>query len=131
MAYAKTIGYREPAGQKAVTFAAQQINYILGDCGRSWIVGFGKDYPLRPYHKSSYNSFIDFPMRGQDNGDIGGDFMHSTTVNRFILYGAVVGGPSWDDSFLDNREKYEYTDKSFHNRPPQLKTKLVFMTAHR
>lgn len=22
-----------------------QVDYVLGDCGRSWLVGFGKDYP--------------------------------------------------------------------------------------
>jgi len=81
MAYAKTVGYSTEAGKKAVSFAAQQINYMLGECGRSWIVGFGERSPLRPYHKTSYNSFIDFPMRGQDNGNIGGDFMESDRVN--------------------------------------------------
>ncbi|KAG8966290.1 hypothetical protein FRC03_012192 [Tulasnella sp. 419] len=111
MTYAKTIGYQQPNATKAITYAAQQLNYALGDCGRSWVVGFGKDSPLRPYHKSSYNSFIDYPMRGKDNGAQGEDFLNSDTLNRFILYGALVGGPAWDDSFKDNRANYEYTDK--------------------
>ncbi|KAJ3038017.1 hypothetical protein HDV00_001061 [Rhizophlyctis rosea] len=92
------------------TFAIQQINYILGDCGRSWVVGFGESSPKLPYHKGSYNSFIDYPLRGKDNSVIGDDFLHSRTPNRFILYGALVGGPNADDTYVDNREDYVYTE---------------------
>ncbi|KAG9047540.1 hypothetical protein FS837_002064 [Tulasnella sp. UAMH 9824] len=106
----ETLGYQDSNSTQAITMAAQQINYGLGDCGRSWVVGFGEGSPLRPYHKSSYNSFIDYPLRGTDNGEQGGDFLDSNTTNRFILYGALVGGPSWDDSFVDNRARYEFTE---------------------
>ncbi|KNC96562.1 uncharacterized protein SPPG_08149 [Spizellomyces punctatus DAOM BR117] len=91
-------------------FAVQQINYILGDCGRSWIPGFGENYPKLPYHKGSYNAYIDYPMRGQSNNVIGDDFLTSTTPNRFILYGALVGGPEATDAYVDNRQNYEYTE---------------------
>ncbi|GAB1520077.1 hypothetical protein RhiTH_003150 [Rhizoctonia solani] len=102
MAYSKVIGYDNPNATWAIQYASQQINYALGDAGRSWVVGFGKDSPVRPYHKSSYNSFIDYPMRGQDNGAQGQDFLFSSTVNRFILYGALEGGPAWNDTFKDD-----------------------------
>jgi hypothetical protein len=92
------------------TFTVQQMNYMLGDCGRSWIVGFGTNYPLAPYHKSSYNSYIDFPRRGADNGEVLWYFMYSGLPQRFVLYGAVVGGPRLDDGFVDNREDYEWTE---------------------
>lgn len=127
MAYSKTIGYDNANATRPITYAAQQINYMLGDCGRSWVVGFGENSPVRPYHKSSYNSFIDYPMRGSDNGAQGQDFLNSLTVNRFILYGmyiktdqgkawltvagALEGGPAWDDTFKDDRSSYEFTDK--------------------
>lgn len=97
-------------GTSLRTFATQQINYMLGDAGRSWVVGFGENSPKSPYHKSSYNSFIDYPMRGQDQGTIGSDFLSSPTPNRFILYGALVGGPRNDDSYLDDRTNYEFTE---------------------
>lgn len=93
--------------------AAQQHNYVLGDCGRSWVVGFGKGAPTLPYHKSSYNSFIDYPLRGKDQGTVGDDFLNSNTTNRFILWGALEGGPAWDDTFKDNRKNYEYTGPLF------------------
>jgi len=31
-------------------FARQQIDYMLGDSGRSYVVGFGHDYPKQPHH---------------------------------------------------------------------------------
>ena len=33
------------------TFAKSQINYMLGDSGRSFVVGFGINPPQRPYHR--------------------------------------------------------------------------------
>lgn len=33
------------------TFAKKQINYLLGDSGRSFVVGFGINPPQRPYHR--------------------------------------------------------------------------------
>ncbi|KAI8814843.1 family 9 glycoside hydrolase [Cladochytrium replicatum] len=91
-------------------FGIQQINYVLGDNGRSWVVGFGEKYPKLPYHKSSYNSLIDYPLRGRPQGDVGQDFLLSRTPNRFILYGAIGGGPNLDDSYYDDREAYQYTE---------------------
>lgn len=37
-----------------LNFALKQINYILGDSGRSFVIGFGQNYPLRPHHTSRY-----------------------------------------------------------------------------
>ncbi|KAI8810390.1 family 9 glycoside hydrolase [Cladochytrium replicatum] len=91
-------------------FGIQQINYILGDCGRSWVVGFGVNYPKLPYHKSSYNSVIDYPLRNQSQDVVCDDFQKSRTPNRFILYGAIGGGPNADDSYYDDREAYQYTE---------------------
>ena len=33
------------------TYGLQQINYMLGDSGRSFVVGFGENPPQRPFHK--------------------------------------------------------------------------------
>lgn len=46
----KSIPYRE--------FAKKQIHYILGDGGQSYVVGFGKNYPLQPHHAARYNFVI-------------------------------------------------------------------------
>jgi hypothetical protein len=110
MAFAKTIGYDTKHGKAMVNFATQQINYALGDYGYSWVVGFGDDYPTKPYHKSSYNSYIDYPLRGEFQDKVEEDFSESKTKQRFILYGAVEGGPNIDDSWYDDRSNYEYSE---------------------
>ena len=35
-------------------FAKNQINYMLGDGGRSYVVGFGNNSPTHPHHRSRY-----------------------------------------------------------------------------
>merc|ERR1711950_114646 len=35
------------------TFVKNQINYALGDGGRSYVVGFGNNPPCRPHHRGS------------------------------------------------------------------------------
>ncbi|KAI9100694.1 family 9 glycoside hydrolase [Phlyctochytrium arcticum] len=113
LAHRQTLTQLQPTSTQLTplwNFAVQQINYMLGDCGRSWIPGFGENYPKLPYHKSSYNSYIDYPMRGRSQGEVGQDFLTSPTPNRFILYGALVGGPTNTDTYIDNRQSYEFTE---------------------
>ena len=33
------------------TYGMQQINYMLGDAGRSFVVGYGKSAPHMAFHK--------------------------------------------------------------------------------
>lgn len=37
---------------------------MLGDSGRSWLSGYGTNYPPYIWHKPSYNSYIDWSTRG-------------------------------------------------------------------
>lgn len=37
-------------------FAQKQLNYLLGDSGRSFVVGFGRNPPREPHHRYSKNS---------------------------------------------------------------------------
>ncbi len=39
--------------QDYVKFAASQMNYALGDGGRSYVVGYGKNPPVRPHHAAA------------------------------------------------------------------------------
>ncbi|KAI8973947.1 Six-hairpin glycosidase-like protein [Pilobolus umbonatus] len=110
LAFAKSIGYETPESKEMASFAIQQINYALGDYGYSWVVGFGDYYPSKPYHKSSYNSYIDYPMRGEFQDIVETDFTESKTDQRFILYGAIEGGPNIDDTWYDDRSNYEYSE---------------------
>lgn len=46
--------------EKYLQFAQEQINYILGAKGRSFLVGYGHNYPKRPYHAARYS--VHFPI---------------------------------------------------------------------
>lgn len=85
------------------TYGMQQINYMLGDSGRSYVVGFGKGAPHMAFHKWSHNAIIDYKTRGRDYDTQHNDFHNTDTPNKFIAYGALVGGPQSDDSFEDSR----------------------------
>jgi endoglucanase len=77
-------------------FAAQQLHYILGDNPnqRSYVIGFGKNPPRNPHHRSAHGSLT---------GNI-----NDPPNNRHILYGALVGGPSKpeDNAYNDDRSDY-------------------------
>lgn len=76
----------------------QQLGYILGDTGRSFVVGYGVNAPQRPHH------------RGSSCPDIGTectwDYFNSPNPNPHTLFGALVGGPAGDDSYADARNDF-------------------------
>ena len=71
------------------SFATDQMDYILGDnpSNYSYLIGFGDDFPLSPHHRAA---------SGTTN-------MGDTAPNVHELTGALVGGPSQDGSFEDDR----------------------------
>ncbi|CAG5100254.1 Oidioi.mRNA.OKI2018_I69.XSR.g16916.t1.cds [Oikopleura dioica] len=84
-------------------FAKKQMFYIYGDGGRSYIVGFGKNYPTKPHHRSS-----SCPVSPQECGwDVADDKM---SPNPLILFGALVGGPDRFDSFINNRKNHQQSE---------------------
>ena len=84
---------------KCDEFVDTQIGYILGDTGRSYVVGFGENPPLRPHHRaSSCPSPITSPC--------GDNEKNSPNANPQILYGALVGGPDGQDNYNDARDDY-------------------------
>jgi hypothetical protein len=40
-------------------FAKKQIDYALGDAGRSFVCGFGYNPPVRPHHASRQVSLLE------------------------------------------------------------------------
>ncbi len=75
-------------------FAERQINYALGDNPRegSYVVGFGENAPEHPHHRTAHGSWT--------------SQLTAPTYHRHILYGALVGGPSSDDSWEDDVSNY-------------------------
>ncbi|CAG9814737.1 unnamed protein product [Phaedon cochleariae] len=88
--------------KKFIRFAKEQIDYILGANGRSYVVGYGINYPRRPHHAAS--SCLAKPE------PCGWHQYNSTSPNPQILYGALVSGPNQKDYFEDTREEFLYTD---------------------
>ncbi|WP_055108329.1 glycoside hydrolase family 9 protein [Paenibacillus ihumii] len=79
---------------RARSFAESQILYMLGDNPRSssYVVGFGNQPPEHPHHRTSHGSWADNQQVPENH--------------RHILYGALVGGPSKNDSYTDSIGDY-------------------------
>lgn len=77
-------------------FAEDQIDYILGDnpSNRSYVVGFGSNAPKNPHHRAAHGSLT--------------NNINDPITNRYVLYGALVGGPSSpnDFAYTDDRTNY-------------------------
>lgn len=75
-------------------FAESQIDYLLGDNPNnfSYMVGFGDNYARQPHHRGA---------SGTTDVNAPGD-------NDYILYGALVGGPTApdDNAYQDVRSDY-------------------------
>ena len=111
-----------------------QVNYLLGDSGRSWIVGFGDSNIKDAYvwHKASYNSILDWnpkvmavkikamprvgpwsstlkqpQMQFVEKGKL--DMEGSATPQRRVVYGSIVT-PLLNDNMVASRKDYTYTE---------------------
>jgi len=62
--------------------ARAQIRYMLGDAGRSYVVGYGKDPPLRAHHRGA----------SCRPGDCSSVQEGSPDPNPNVISGALVGG---------------------------------------
>ncbi|WAM33659.1 glycoside hydrolase family 9 protein [Caldicellulosiruptor morganii] len=90
--YADWSGCDSNKKTKYLNFAKSQIDYALGSTGRSFVVGFGTNYPQHPHHRNAHSSWA--------------NSMKIPEYHRHILYGALVGGPGSDDSYNDDITDY-------------------------
>ena len=77
-------------------WARKQIAYMLGDSGQSFVVGFGKAPEKVPHRAASC------PEPGDEICTWQTGYL-SSDPNPHLLYGALVGGPTKDDGFYDDR----------------------------
>merc|ERR1711872_145896 len=96
--FAMQAGYYGLQPEAAFKFAEQQMNYVLGDAGHSYVCGFGSNPPKRPHHRAA-----SCPGPGQA---CGWDFYYSGDENKHDLKGALVGGPNRQDQWADDRTNY-------------------------
>ena len=81
------------------TFGRKQIHTLLGDAGRSYVIGFGTNPPTQPHHRES-----SCPNRP---ASCGWNEFNSPSANPQILYGGLVGGPiSLGGNYEDKRSNY-------------------------
>jgi endoglucanase len=75
-------------------FGKSQIEYILGKnpANRSYIIGYGYNYPRNPHHRSAHGSWT--------------NDSNSPAQSRNLLMGALVGGPDENDNWSDNRNDW-------------------------
>jgi len=90
--------YHNIMPEESLGFAKQQINYALGDAGRSYVCGFGVNPPKRPHHRPASCPGPGTPC--------GWDYYYADSDNPHDLKGALVGGPDENDQYEDDRENY-------------------------
>lgn len=83
---------------------ASQVNYILGDTGRSFVVGVGKNYPLAPHSREAFCAIdMKAPVCNSRR-------WNEDVASQQIVVGAMVAGPDLNDDFVDSRQHYQYTE---------------------
>ncbi|KDD75988.1 glycosyl hydrolase, partial [Helicosporidium sp. ATCC 50920] len=130
--HAKNERFVDPSYRARVfNYARFQADYTLGSAGRSWLTGFGKDYPEYLWHKASYFSPQNWTPEdgeriwmGEDRGPWttkvrGNDKMvqraqfamqNSQEPQRHVAYGALFGAPLQDDGMINTRKDYTYAE---------------------
>ncbi|KAL3684708.1 hypothetical protein R1sor_002730 [Riccia sorocarpa] len=89
-------------------FSRSQIDYILGKnpAHLSYVVGFSKRYPIQVHHRAA-----SIPNDKKNYGCKGGFHWRDINApNKYVLNGAMVGGPSKNDKFVDKRNNFTFTE---------------------
>ena len=90
--YAKWSGCSAAKASVYKTFAKSQVDYALGSSGRSFEIGFGRNSPQHPHHRTAESSWA--------------DSMSVPGYSRHVLVGALVGGPDSSDEYTDEESNY-------------------------
>lgn len=84
---------------------ASQINYVLGDTGRSYVIGAGKDFPKAAHSRES------FCAKSWDTEDCTyNQWFKDSVSNGNNVVGAIVGGPDLKDKYVDSRANFRSTE---------------------
>ncbi|CAG8618936.1 9352_t:CDS:2 [Gigaspora margarita] len=88
-------------------FALSQIDYLLGKnpLNKVYVVGAHHSSPKNPHHAGASG--------GTDIGNIS-----HPPVSKYVLYGAVVGGPDKKDRYNDDREDYARSEVTLDYNAP-------------
>ncbi|KAK7311947.1 hypothetical protein RJT34_10437 [Clitoria ternatea] len=99
-----TCGNKQFSSSHLLSFAKQQMDYILGKNpeGRSYMVGFGKNPPTQAHHRGASVPKL---SKGEDVpcALTFVKWFQKDEPNPHELTGAIVGGPDINDKFNDKR----------------------------
>ncbi|XP_073023237.1 endoglucanase 10-like [Primulina eburnea] len=93
-------------------FAISQADYILGSNPMkiSYVVGYGDKYPQYVHHRGA-----SIPTDATTGCKDGFKWLESDEPNPNIAMGALVGGPFFNESFIDSRNNSMQTEPSTYN----------------
>nr|XP_039252311.1 uncharacterized protein LOC120329657 [Styela clava] len=91
-----------PRRGEYLKWARKQVGLLLGNGGRSFVVGYGKRSPTSPHHRSS--TCPPYPQRCDWST------YNSAVKNHFTLYGALVGGPNKKGIYHDKRNNVKESE---------------------
>ncbi|KAI9489430.1 Six-hairpin glycosidase-like protein [Zychaea mexicana] len=83
-------------------FARAQLNYVLGDnpMKTPYVIGVHMNSPQNPHHAGASGGTS---IRNIDAGE-----------TAHVLYGAIVGGPDYEDRYFDERSDYRQNEVSLN-----------------
>ncbi|CAN4083417.1 unnamed protein product [Withania somnifera] len=93
-------------------FAVSQLDYILGNnrMEMSYLVGYGSRYPQQVHHRGA-----SIPVDANSNCTDGFKWLHTRHPNPNVAVGALVGGPSINDTYSDSRNKAIESEPTIYN----------------
>ncbi|OIT00453.1 PREDICTED: endoglucanase 2-like [Nicotiana attenuata] len=93
-------------------FAVSQLDYILGNnpTEMSYLVGYGSRYPQQVHHRGA-----SIPVDDNSNCSDGFKWLHTREPNPNVAVGALVGGPSLSDTYMDFRNNISQSETTTYN----------------
>ncbi|KAH7566284.1 hypothetical protein ACOSP7_022703 [Xanthoceras sorbifolium] len=93
-------------------FSISQVDYVLGrnPMKMSYLVGFGSNYPLHVHHRGS-----SIPADANSGCRDGFKWLDSESPNPNLASGALVGGPFFNESYIDIRNNSMQGEPTTYN----------------
>ncbi len=93
------IYYKQNPDKGYIEMLKSQMDYILGDNpeNMSYVVGMGNKWSQHPHHRAAQG--------GQGYADNA-----NTYPAKYVLLGALIGGPDNKDEYKDSVHEYQYTE---------------------
>ncbi|PON99476.1 Glycoside hydrolase [Trema orientale] len=93
-------------------FAMSQADYVLGQnpMEMSYLVGYGGSYPQYVHHRGS-----SIPIDAKTGCRDGFKWLYSPKPNPNVAVGALVGGPFFNETYIDSRNNSMQAEPSTYN----------------